>query len=95
MTQLPWTERVPMLSIHPDAASRDDVARLATELMEANQRIGVCEDCGKPLTIVDTVCQPCQDKWEAQQDAKDAKAAGRHLDGRTRDSMPETGKEQS
>ena len=33
--KLPWSERVPMLSINPDAASRDEVAKLAAELMEA------------------------------------------------------------
>ncbi len=30
--ELPWCERINMLSIHPDAANRDDVARLASEL---------------------------------------------------------------
>ena len=36
---LPWEERVPMLSVNPDAATREDVARMAAELMELHQRI--------------------------------------------------------
>jgi len=34
-SKLPWGERVRMLSIHPDAASRKDIARMAAELDEA------------------------------------------------------------
>ncbi|KKM77435.1 hypothetical protein LCGC14_1370080 [marine sediment metagenome] len=42
---LPWNEKVPMLSIHPDAATRDDIARLAAELMEANKQLNNARDC--------------------------------------------------
>ncbi len=39
MVELPWEEKVPMLSIHPDAASAGDTARLASELMQALAKI--------------------------------------------------------
>ena len=38
--ELPWAERVTMLSINPDAATRHDIAQMAadlTELMQASQ----------------------------------------------------------
>lgn len=34
---LPWSERVAMLAFYPDAATRGDIARLATELMQLRQ----------------------------------------------------------
>lgn len=41
---LPWDERITVLSVHPDAASRDDVARLASELMECRaDRLPACK----------------------------------------------------
>ena len=32
--ELPWDERVTMLSINPDAATREDIANMAAELVE-------------------------------------------------------------
>jgi hypothetical protein len=34
MTTLPWSERVNMLSINPDAATREDISKMASELSE-------------------------------------------------------------
>ena len=36
-----WNDRIVAMSINPDMATRDDVARLAADLMDANAR--VCE----------------------------------------------------
>jgi len=32
-----WILKIPTFSIHPDSASRDDVVRMATEIMEARR----------------------------------------------------------
>jgi len=37
MSKITWTEKVPMLSINPDAATTQDIGRLASELMECRQ----------------------------------------------------------
>jgi len=36
---LPWSEKVPAISINPEMATRDDVARLASELMLARKHL--------------------------------------------------------
>lgn len=44
---LPWKERVTMLSINPDAATRDDVASLADELIIANHKVARAEEADR------------------------------------------------
>ncbi len=39
MSNLPWSEKVNMLSINPDAASREDIAKMAAELSEKDREL--------------------------------------------------------
>ena len=57
MPELTWTERVLMLSINPDAATREDVARLAAELMECRHELERLKDIvgEADITSIDTV----------------------------------------
>ncbi len=41
MSNLPWNERIPAISINPDMATREDIARLAAELMDARHELYV------------------------------------------------------
>ena len=41
---IPWDERVSAISINPDMATREDVARLASELMSEEKRCRFWED---------------------------------------------------
>ena len=48
MPEIPWNLRVPMLAIHPDAATREDVARLANELLECRGMRSIWRTGRKP-----------------------------------------------
>ena len=39
MSILKWNERIPMLSVNPDAATCDDVAKLASDLMACRHEL--------------------------------------------------------
>lgn len=39
MSEIPWSEKVNMLSINPDAANRNDVARMASELPDLQSQL--------------------------------------------------------
>lgn len=62
--KLPWSERVTMLSIHPDAATRDDVARLASELTDAKMQIIYALD-GIDGLLLTTDNKPTKEDFEA------------------------------
>jgi hypothetical protein len=40
--EIPWNEKINIISINPDCATRNEIARLAAELSEANDKIWQC-----------------------------------------------------
>ena len=41
---IPWNEKVPMLSINPDVATKEDITKLASEVMELNKNLELHKD---------------------------------------------------
>jgi hypothetical protein len=48
--ELPWSERINAISVNPDMANRDDVAKMAAQLSEAKAE-------------VEALQQQIKDKW--------------------------------
>ena len=61
MNDLPWSERVAMLSINPDARGKDDIARLSAELMDTCQKLTKLEDVYKQFSHLDHLLS--DEKW--------------------------------
>ena len=40
---IPWAERVATMSVHPDIANRQDIANMASEIMELRRALSVIE----------------------------------------------------
>jgi hypothetical protein len=83
--KLPWTERVNMLSVNPDAATSDDVAQMAAEIQSQAEQIAALELSMCPLkgqlrearetalwTIAKQKMQQTIDKQSEQLKARDA-----------------------
>ena len=61
MSNLPWSERVNMLSIHPHAATIEDIAKLAADASEnAALRAEVERKAGQYKQIIDDVFDGCE-----------------------------------
>ncbi len=64
---LPWNERVPLLSVHPDAATSGEVAKLASELMDMRYLVKLLlKGCKEAMTYLDKV-DGSDNAWEIVQ----------------------------
>ncbi len=48
---LPWSEKINMLSINPDAATPKDVVRMATNLSDILRALEIAEITGIPCRV--------------------------------------------
>lgn len=64
MSDLPWNERVNMLSIHPDAATREDVAKLAAENISMKLELEEAEGLIREIRITLDYLRPLMVAWE-------------------------------
>lgn len=70
---IPWEEKVPMLSINPEAATLGDIAKLASELMEQNKSLELHRDYESFLQGRDhSLPMPSYTSWKLAIDKKAA-----------------------
>jgi len=50
VSKIDWNLRVPTISINPEMATIEDIARMAADLMEANRALAAAQEENKRLT---------------------------------------------
>lgn len=77
MSELPWSERVNMLQINPDAARIEDIARMATELSDHQREVEELKAEGQSI-----VAQMHGQVQKYMREAKDAEGRLAAMEGK-------------
>jgi len=64
----------PYSSVGPERAIIEALETSEAKVKRLRDEIGVCDRCGKPLRVMDSVCWPCQEKMSKARRAKRKRA---------------------